>query len=88
MRTIREVLLTQYIGAMVVALLCCEALITVVSTVVRVGSLFMQYRNTLGPSSFPFPWDTIVFAVVAIALYLLAAYFLVRWLYPVPTKDK
>jgi hypothetical protein len=53
-----------------------------------VGSLYIRSRDAqsvIGLSNFPFPWDTIVAAAVAIALYLLAAYLLAWWLYPVST---
>jgi hypothetical protein len=83
---LREILLTQYIGSILVALLVWQAAIEVITTAVRTGFWFSSHRPTGsvfgGSSRPPFPWDNLIFAAVTVALYLLTAYGLARWLYP------
>jgi ABC-type spermidine/putrescine transport system permease subunit I len=83
---LREILLTQYIGSILVALLVLQATIELITTAVRTGFWFSNHRHTEsvfgGSSSSPFPWDSLIYAAVTIALYLLTAYGLARWLYP------
>ena len=82
---LRDILLTQYIGSILIALLIWQALFEFITMAVR--SVFWSYnhRNTgslLENSSSRFPWDNVVFTGVTIALYLFTAYALVRWLFP------
>ena len=82
---LRDILLTQYIGSSLIALLIWQGVFEFITTAVR--SMFWSYshRNTgslLSESSSKFPWDNIVFTGVTIALYLLTAYALARWLFP------
>ena len=83
---LREILLTQYIGSILVALLVWQAAIEVITTAVRTGFWFSKHPHTEsvfgGPSGAPFPWDNLIFAAVLVALYLLTAYGLARWLFP------
>ena len=82
---VREILLTQYIGSILIALLGCQALVVLVTTVVSTASRYVdQQRNqsVLVPSRISVDWDSVVLAGVAIALYLFSAYLLARWLYP------
>jgi hypothetical protein len=82
---LREILLTRYIGAILVALLCWQALVVLIERVVQ--TLFwvindQRDHSALGSRYSAFPWDSLVFSAVSIALFLLAAYALARWLYP------
>jgi hypothetical protein len=82
---LREILLTRYIGSILVALLCWQALVVVIERVVQ--TLFwvindQRDRSALGSPHSAFPWDNFVFSGVTITLYLLGAYALARWLYP------
>ena len=89
-RVPREILLTQYIGSILVALLVWQAAIEVITIVVRTGFWFYNYRHTEsvlgGSSGTPYPWDNLIFAAVTVAVYLLTAYGLARWLYPVASS--
>ena len=84
-KTIRQILLTEYIGAILIALLGWEASIVLISTLLR-DLLSYCYRSrsrgVLGDTPSSFTWDGLVFSVVSAALYLLLAYLLARWLYP------
>jgi hypothetical protein len=78
MNKIREILLTEYIGAILVALLVSDAIIALVTLVV--GQIYWHaslaghyYHESLGHS--------ILTALVKMLLYLGSAYLLARWLY-------
>lgn len=83
---LREVLLTQYIGSILIALLVWQAAFEVITTAVRAGFWISNHHHTEsvfgGSSRTPFPWDNLVFSAVTVALYLLTGYSLARWLYP------
>ena len=40
-------------------------------------------QSVLEPSSGLFSWNGVIISIVAVILYLLTAYLLARWLYPV-----
>jgi hypothetical protein len=77
MNKIREILLTEYIGAILVALLASEAIIALVTLLV--GQIYWhvalagRYHESLGHS--------ILTALVKMLLYSGSAYLLARWLY-------
>jgi ABC-type Fe3+ transport system permease subunit len=82
-RTIRQILRTEYIGAILIALLVSDA----------VGALFtaltqqISYYSYFGPHHLPETpyrashWNSMLMAVLRIVLYLASAYVLARWLY-------
>jgi hypothetical protein len=79
MNKIREILLTEYIGAILVALLVSDAIIALVTLLVGQiywhGSFGGRYHESLGHS--------ILTTLVKMLLYLASAYILARWLYGV-----
>jgi hypothetical protein len=82
---LREILLTRYIGSILVAALCWQALIVLIESAVQ--TLFWvindQRTHSALESSHPtFRWDNLVFSAVTLTLYLLVAYALAQWLYP------
>jgi hypothetical protein len=82
---LREILLTQYIGSILIALLVWQAAIEIVSIVVRSGFWYFKQRHgqsVLLPSGITYPWDSLIFAAVTAGLYLATSYLLARWLYP------
>jgi hypothetical protein len=81
---LREILLTQYIGSILVALIACNAVITLTTSFVRDVFWVINDQRTqsvLGSSHPPFPWDDLVYSAATISLYLLIAYSLARWLF-------
>jgi len=82
---LREVLLTQYIGAFLIALLVWQGAVEIVTRVVRIG-YWISYRrhpSVLGGNSEdPFRWDGLLLTIVSTMIYLVAAYALAQWLYP------
>lgn len=83
---LREILLTQYIGSILIALLVLQAASEVVIRAVQTGVWFfnLQHSESVfgGSTRAPFPWDRLIFSAVTTALYLLTAYTLARWLFP------
>jgi len=82
---LREILLTQYFGAILVALLIWQAAIEVILALVRIGFwCFNHFRpeSVYGVTLAAFPWENVVFSAVAVVLYLVTAYGLAQWLYP------
>jgi hypothetical protein len=82
---LREILLTRYIGSILIALLCWQALISVIEKLVQI--VVWVINDQRAHASFEsthasFPWDSLILAAVDIALYLVTAYTLARWLYP------
>lgn len=77
MNKIREILLTEYIGAILVALLVSDAIIALITLLV--GQIYWhvalagRYHESLGHS--------VLTALVKMLLYLGSAYLLARWLY-------
>ena len=77
MNQIREILLTEYIGAILIALMVSDAIIALVTLLVGQiywhAALAGRYHESLGHS--------ILTTLVRMLLYLGSAYLLVRWLY-------
>ncbi len=83
---LREVLLTQYIGSILIALFIWQAAIELILTAVRTGFWaydYSRHRSVFGGyDGSPYPWDNLILAAVTVILYLLAAFVLARWLFP------
>ena len=85
---IRKVLLTDYIGAIVIAFLGADAFTAAIRVVLVLLSFWAaphsQPRSVFGypvGDAVPFPWDSLIQQTVTLALYLGTVYLLVRWLY-------
>jgi len=88
---LREVLLTQYIGAFLIALLVWRSAVEIITTIVRIVISYFRTPPTRSALGFtfdesPFPWTSVIFMAATVALYLLTACALARWLYPVEMK--
>jgi uncharacterized membrane protein (DUF4010 family) len=82
---LRETLLTRYIGSILIALLCSQALIVLIEKIAQ--TIFwvindQRSHSALEPSHSSFAWDNLIFSAVTCALYLVVAYVLAQWLYP------
>lgn len=85
MMKIREILLTDYIGAITIAFLIADGLIAVITGVVRTVTAYF-YISPGTRSAFDSPtrhvqWGTLIAALVTCALCFTAAYLLAIWLY-------
>ena len=77
--------MTEYIGSILIALLVWQAAVQFITIAVQSGLWVYDKRkavSVLSPSGIKFPWDSIVVTAITIALYLLVAYGLCRWLFP------
>ncbi len=89
MRTIRQILLTEYIGAIVIAVLIADSISSLCMTVAEQ----ISYRVYFAEHNFPRDGHrlsitySILTTVTRIALYLISAYLLARWLYPAKAKS-
>jgi hypothetical protein len=87
MQRIREILLTEHIGAITIGFILAQAITGFVSTFVQSGAVYWVSRNTTA-SVFAgrqaFSRSSLVIPLIAVALYFLVAYFLMRWLYLQP----
>jgi hypothetical protein len=79
---LREIFVQQYIGAMLIALLVWQSGVELITRIARIVYWYLNARRSvLAPSHYGFPWENLVFSVISIALYLMTAYLLARWLY-------
>lgn len=82
---IREILLTKYIGSILIAILLWQALYKVIEAGGR-SVLWVvtnqRSHSAMGGEQSSFPWDWLSLAVVEVVLYGLAAYWLATWLHP------
>lgn len=86
MHRIRELLLTQYIGAIVIGLVLSQAITSLVTAILVPVAFYLAERSAfhsaLGFSSpQSFNWDRFVLNLITVVLYLLVSYLLLRWLY-------
>jgi len=83
MRAIRQILLTEYIGAILVAVLVADAFSAIITSVVGQISYYVQFaHNPLAESHRPSPTYLTLGAITRSVLYLISAYVIARWLYP------
>lgn len=90
MGRIKQILLQQYIGAIVVGILAADAVGALISGLLQPVTWYFVRRplETAFPGTTrPLSWEMAVPSVVSAVLYLAAAYLLLRWLYlhPQPT---
>ena len=91
---LREVLRTQYIGAIVIAYVASQALILASSTLISTAAYFLFYgnrsrRSILDPSSgiAPYDWSGFISTFATISLQLVAVGGLLVWLYYDPSRE-
>lgn len=85
MRRIREIFLTQYIGAIVIGMLVVQGLGGLISLLVQPLLWYQQSRSSR--SSFAlaaqsFPWGSLLPAIISVGLYFVVSYLFLAWLYP------
>ena len=83
MKRLREILLTQYIGAITIGFILAQAAIGFVSEITQTVAgywVLQSQRSALGPST-SFPWANFLTSMVSIALNLVVGFLLIRWLY-------
>jgi hypothetical protein len=83
MRKVRQILLTEYIGAIIIGFLLAQALAATISTIVQSISLYLEGRSRSsdfgGPRGFEF--GALVPPAISVILEVLTAFILIYWLY-------
>lgn len=90
MRRIREILLTQYIGAITVAFILAQAAIQFINEIVLTAARYWateQARESALSGPRAFPWTNFVVAMASVALQVLVGFILIRWLYAEDQKQ-
>ena len=83
MRRIRELLLTEYIGAILVAVIAAQAVIVVISALVQEIMYYVYFarQEAFRMAHAPTPSEVLIPAGIKISLYLVTAYLLAKWLF-------
>lgn len=84
MRRIREILLTQYIGAIVIGMLISQALVGVIGLLMQPILWYQRAERSgsvFGSSSPSFPLSQLLSPALTAVLYIVVSYFLLAWLY-------
>lgn len=83
MNRIREILLAEYIGALAIGLILAQAVMNLIATVVNNVMIYWEIEKSgsvlTGGQSFS--WRGPITSLIDVALYLLAAFLMIRWLY-------
>lgn len=82
MRKLRQILLTEYIGAIIIGFLLAQALAATISTIVQTISFYLEGRRASvfgGRGGFEF--GALVPPAISVILEVLTAFILLYWLY-------
>jgi hypothetical protein len=83
MRKLRQILLTEYIGAIIICFLMDQALAATISTIVQSISFYLEGRSRSsvfgGPRGFEF--GALLPPAISVILEVLTAFLLIYWLY-------
>ena len=91
MRRIREILLTQYIGAIAIAIVFAQVVSAFIALLIEPLQWILRVRlvhnQTTGsarypPDAPPYPWDEFLLQFANVLLYFIIFYAMARWLYP------
>ena len=87
MRRVKEILHTQYIGAIVVAILSAQGITGLISGVLTPLYAYLEsqrpFRSVLdaSPREFQFPWESLIGTLASVLLNLAFAFALFCWLF-------
>jgi hypothetical protein len=89
MDRIRQILLTQHIGAIAIGLIVAQTLLSFVSGLVQAGvtSFAIQQAGSLLAGTKAFSWTNLIASMISVGLNLLISLWLIRWLYFEPTPE-
>lgn len=88
MKRVREIFLTQYIGAIAIGMLVVQGIGGIISIVVDPLVWYQQNRGShsvMGSMTSSYSLVSLLPLVVRIGLYFVVSYFLFVWLYPTET---
>ena len=83
MQSIRRILLTEYVGAILIALLASDAIIAFLGFLAQEFAYFSYFHRYKGNTAMMIAerWNFLLTTAVRMLLYLISAYLLARWLY-------
>ncbi len=83
MRKLRQILLTEYIGAIIIGFLLAQALAATISTVVQTIGFYMEgrTRSSVFGGRAGFEFGALVPPAISVMLEVLVAFVLIYWLY-------
>jgi ABC-type Mn2+/Zn2+ transport system permease subunit len=83
MRKLRQILLTEYIGAIIIGFLLAQALAATISTIVQAISFYMEgrSRSSVFGGRAGFEFGALVPPAVSVILEVVVAFLLISWLY-------
>jgi ABC-type Mn2+/Zn2+ transport system permease subunit len=83
MRKLRQILLTEYIGAIIIGFLLAQALAATISTIVQTMSFYLEgrSRSSVFGGRAGFEFGALVPPAVSVILEVLTAFILIYWLY-------
>lgn len=90
MQIIRRILLTEYIGAILIALLVVDAINAFIGAIAQQVA-YHSYMHRYRPMTellIAERWNTTLTTAVKIVLYLTSAYLLARWLYGAAVSNR
>jgi hypothetical protein len=80
---IREILLTDYIGAITIAFLVTDGVFSLIGGIAMVASNYIRsYRSVLEEARGGLNWEILVRPALTLILSLGTAFLLAKWLYP------
>lgn len=83
MQKIREILLTQYIGAVMIGLVLAQGVSALVNGITQSGAEYWvaQHTRSAFANAPEFSWRGLLISAIRVLLYLVISLALIRWLY-------
>ena len=83
MQSIRRILLTEYIGAILIALLVSDAIVALFGVIAQQLAYYSYFHRYKPATALLISerWNFLLTTIIKVVLYLVSAYLLVHWLY-------
>ncbi|MGB8013962.1 MAG: hypothetical protein WCF68_20275 [Terriglobales bacterium] len=84
MKRIREILLTQYIGAITIGIIFAQATIQFIDDIALGAMRYWtpeEFQGSAVGVARSFPWANFIVPLAAVVLQLIVGFLLIRWLY-------
>ena len=83
MKRLRDILLTQYIGAITIGLILAQAINGFVNAFIQAAATYLAMQQARSVLTQPpeFSWRNFITSMVTVFLYSVICFALIRWLY-------
>ena len=90
MKKLRDILLTQYIGAITIGLVLAQAIFGFVNACVQATATYIaiQKSRSVLDNTPAFSWANFITSMITVLLYLIIGLLLIRWLYSVAPPER